>query len=59
MITLNKSNNVLSGWSAGLTEFEPHLMRNLLNLKQGSIANSLSLSSTNCPDMTEILMQKM
>ena len=49
-----------SGLSTGLRssghEFKPRLRRNLLNLKLGSIAHSLSLLTSYCPDMTEILL---
>ena len=37
---------------------EPRSRRNLLNYKWGSIAHSLSLSSTHRPDMTEILSKR-
>ena len=39
------------------SELEPRSRRNFLNLKQGSTAHSLSLSSAHRPDMTEILMK--
>ena len=44
-------------WSSGC-EFEPCLRKNLLNRKWGSIAHSISLSTSHCPDMTEILLKR-
>ena len=46
-------------WPAVLAapEFEYHSRRNLLNRKRGSIAHSLSLSSSHRPDMAKILLK--
>ena len=37
---------------------DSHSRRNLLNRKRGSIAHSLSLSTSHRPDMTEILLKR-
>ena len=38
--------------------FEPCSRRNLLDRKLDSISHSLSLSSAQCPDMTEIKLKR-
>ena len=42
-----------------LFESDPYLRQNLLNGKWGPIAHSLSLSTSHCPDMTDILLKRM